>query len=175
MKILFFLINTIILTNFKNILAEQAEAQNTENKNSKNITNFYNQTNVKNDDKACETHVQKVIQYIKNSTDPNRFYAIYPFIVYSSLAINDFGDYSSCVKDPNWNYNLITYQTSIGNVSIALCFYKECTADYFNGEKKTIVELLNTKYNLNITEKAILFSNPRKNYLRNLYYSFVCT
>jgi len=45
MKILFFLINTIILTNFKNILAEQAEAQNTENKNSKNITNFYNQTN----------------------------------------------------------------------------------------------------------------------------------
>ena len=133
MKILFSLLNFIIL--FTYISTDQKQ----------NFSNNYNKTNTNTNANAlfsseknqtCEIHIKQIIDYIKNSTDPNKIYAIYPFVMYSSFAINDFGDYHSCIKDPNWNYNLVTYQASMGNISLALCFFKECTSDYFNEKKK---------------------------------------
>lgn len=157
MKTLFLLLNSFIL--FTKILTDQKE-------NSTSYS-YYNNTKTysseKEKEEACEIHIKQIIDYIKNSTDPNKIYAIYPFVMYSSFSFNDYGDYHSCVKDINWNYNLVTYQSPVGNISIALCFYKECTADYFNVKKKEVTELINSKYNLNITESAISFSNPKDN------------
>jgi peptidoglycan/LPS O-acetylase OafA/YrhL len=158
MKVLLYVINIFIL--LTNILAE----------NIQNISNIYNSTNtdlinsiLNEKDQACEEHIREIIENLKNSTDPDRIVRIFPFLVYSSFSINDFGDYTSCVRDEKWNYNLVSYKTSIGNVSFAFCFYKECNADYFNTQKDSLVDLINSRYQMNITKSAINISNPKDN------------
>jgi peptidoglycan/LPS O-acetylase OafA/YrhL len=155
MKVLLYILNLLNL--ITNIFAET--------ENNQNISNIYNKNNVtlSENDQSCEAHVKEIFEILKNTTDPNRFSNLFPFFVYSSFSLNDFGDYTSCIRDEKWNYNLISYKSSIGNISIALCFYKECTADYFNTQKDPIIDLINSKYHLNITKSSIVFSNPKDN------------
>jgi len=120
---------------------------------------------LQNTSDSCNERTSEILKYFlnpKNSTIKLEDFV--GFFLYSSVSLNDFGDYTNCVKNLNFTYILVTIQIQPGIKNrMGLCFFKECEANNFNNSKNKIIDLINVKYALNISQNNIDFSNPKEN------------
>jgi len=112
----------------------------------------------------CSEKIDEFIKYIidpQNSTFPLDKYK--GILLYSSFTLNDYGDYTNCINEQNLNYISISLNATQIIGRMALCFFKECDAKYFNNSKNKIITLINYKYGVNVSEDKLNFSNPKEN------------
>jgi len=126
--------------------------------NERNLT-----VNSDNETDFCSQKTNELLKYFlnpENSTiNINDFKG---FILYSSLGINDFGDYTNCVNTPEHNYLCLSINYVGISARMGLCYYKACNATYFNNSKDKIIDLLNARYSMNLTNATLSFSNPKE-------------
>lgn len=117
---------------------------------------------VGNDTELCQNKTNELLKYLLNPANTTfNSSDIQGIFFYSGSAINDYGDYTNCISDSRYNYILASANSSNTLFNLGLCYYKECTADYFNTAKGDLIQLINYKYNLNLTGKEIKFQNPK--------------
>lgn len=123
---------------------------------------FSNDTNITD---FCSEKTDELLTFLLNPKNSNKTFNDYSgFLLYSSFSPNDLGDYDSCIRNEEYNYLLINLNLPVGFLlKVGLCYFKDCDAGYFAKSKSKLIAILNSKYNYNITEDMISFSNPKNN------------
>ena len=118
-----------------------------------------------NQTELCERETSEILKLIFDPKNANRTPFYYKELaLYSGIGLNNWGDYSSCIKDERLNYVSVSFNIpGLSGGKFGLCFYKECNATYFNKAKNNLDSYAIKINNNTLIGDNLYFSNPREN------------
>ena len=108
----------------------------------KNNSNIINSNYIQSD---LETQ-EKFFQAIKNS----------------GFALNDLGDYYQCNSLSFTSYYLLNLKIDLNSAKIGICYFKDCSFEYFQNFSMKLINILNEYFSLNLTSENLNIEQPEK-------------
>jgi hypothetical protein len=117
----------------------------------------------------CDEKTGILFSYLINNSYilPSEYNYIKNFALYSGNNINDLGDYNNCIKMTNQSkYIYLSFtlsQKPLTNVSLGLCYFKECEVEYFQKAEKKFLGFVKNLLNLTDLADILFFDSKNEN------------